>query len=182
MKQFKFYALVLLGIMLSINQVWAKSVTFTPGTDDTSTAKDGVSITMSNTAGGSGYYQAYASSDMVVSSTNGNITSISFTCTASGTSKYGPGNFTANTGTYTYDGTAGSWNGDAASVTLSASAQVRMYAITITYGTSTTYTDVFSYINLPSSVIVSRVSIAQSSPLPSRDHPVSTLDIPVALR
>ena len=82
MKCVKLFALISL-LFIGLGHAWGKNVTFTPGTDNTATAKSGVTISMSNTTGDNGYYQAYASSSMIVTSTAGNITAITFTCTAS---------------------------------------------------------------------------------------------------
>ena len=61
------------------------------------------------------------------------MTKIEFTCTASGTTKYGPGCFAALTG-YTYDGATGTWIGSADSVTFTAETNhVRITALTVTY-------------------------------------------------
>ena len=109
-------------------------MTFTPGTDtgSTSITKSGITATMS-TMDNASYYQIYASSSGTFSISDGLITKIEFTCTASGTSKYGPGNASANVGTYSYSGSTGTWTGSATSVTISSSAQVRMKSLIITY-------------------------------------------------
>ena len=60
------------------------------------------------------------------------ITKIVLTCTASGTSDYGPGKLSSSSG-YSYSGKVGTWTGSANSVTLSASAQVRMTQVVVTY-------------------------------------------------
>ena len=102
---------------------------------ETSITKGGITITASkfnNNEEGKYYYQCYASSAMTVSSTVGNITNIELTCTASGTAKYGPGNWDF-TG-YSYSGANGSWTGSAETVEFgNASQQVRMTLITVTY-------------------------------------------------
>lgn len=102
---------------------------------ETSITKSGITITASkfnNNEEGKYYYQCYASSAMTVSSTVGNITNIELTCTASGTAKYGPGNWDF-TG-YSYSGANGSWTGSAETVEFgNASQQVRMTLITVTY-------------------------------------------------
>ena len=118
-------------------------VTFTPGTDtgETSVTKSNVTCTMT-TMNNASYYQIYANASGTFTCSAGNITKIEFTCTASGTSKYGPGNTSANVGSYSYSGTTGTWTGSASSVTLSSTAQVRMSSLTITYSggsSSTTY-------------------------------------------
>ncbi|MGI6231376.1 MAG: hypothetical protein ACOYJF_00815 [Prevotella sp.] len=95
-------------------------------------------VTISNTDGilGNGSeYRFYQNSTTTVTSTVGNITNIEFTCTASGTSKYGPGNFTSDAGSYTYSEKVGTWTGSAATVTFTASgAQVRATQIVVTIG------------------------------------------------
>ncbi len=59
------------------------------------------------------------------------ISAIEFTCTASGTSKYGPGCFTAQDG-YSYESNKGVWDGSATSVTFTASSdQVRASKIVV---------------------------------------------------
>lgn len=98
--------------------------------------KEGVTISTTQGILGSGtQYRAYKNYTFTVSVAEGNITKIEMTCTASGTAKYGPGNFTdATSGTYTYAGTVGTWTGSAESVTMTASlAQVRMTEIKVTY-------------------------------------------------
>lgn len=122
------------------------TVTFTAGTDkgadngtagtDVTVTKDGITITASNgVLGRTDNYRFYKGSTATFASTVGNITKVVFTCTTSGTSQYGPGNFESpSAGSYNYDGTAGTWTGDAASFTLTASgAQVRATKIEVTY-------------------------------------------------
>ena len=127
----------------SFNPAWGDEVTFTPGTDTgaTSVTKDNVTATMT-TMNNSSYYQIYANQSGTFSCSNGNITKIEFTCTASGTSKYGPGNSSANVGSYSYSGSKGTWTGNAASVTISSTAQVRMTSLTITYTPAVTSYDI----------------------------------------
>ena len=110
------------------------------GAKDVSITKDGITLhsTGSDIAGVYGRtdnYRFYKNSTLEVSSTVGNITKVVFTCTANGTNKYGPGNFTApSTGTYSYSGKTGTWTGDAASFTLTASgSQVRATKVEVTY-------------------------------------------------
>lgn len=121
------------------------AVTFTPGTETgaTSVTKSNVTCTMTTMNNGS-YYQIYANQSGTFSCSAGNITKIEFTCTASGTSKYGPGNASADVGTYSYSGSKGTWTGSASSVTISSTVQVRMSSLTVTYSggddpTPTTY-------------------------------------------
>ena len=130
--------LLLLCMIVGLGNAWATDVTFTPGTDtgDKSVTKSGVTCTMS-TMNNTSYYQIYANSSGTFSMTSGTITKIEFTCTASGTSKYGPGNASANVGSYKYSGSTGTWTGSASSVTISSTAQVRMSSLTITYTPAT---------------------------------------------
>ena len=132
--------LLLCALIVGSSSVWATSVTFTAGTDtgESSVTKDGVTVSMS-TMQRDDNYRTYANTDMTVSSTVGNISSIIITCTGSGTANYGPGKF-SGTG-YTYSGTTGTWTGSATTVTLSASAQVRITEIVVTLeGSGTSYT------------------------------------------
>ena len=110
------------------------SVTFTPGTDtaETTITKDGIKVEMT-TMNNASYYQVYANQSMTVSSSTHTITGISFSCTASGTSKYGPGNASANVGSYSYSESSGTWEGSASSVTISSTAQIRMTTLTVYY-------------------------------------------------
>lgn len=96
---------------------------------------DSSSTTNAGDYGNGKQYRFYKNSTLEVSSTVGNITKVVFTCTASGTTKYGPGNFTGpSTGAYSYSGTTGTWTGDAASFTLTASeGQVRATKVEVTY-------------------------------------------------
>jgi hypothetical protein len=98
--------------------------------------KDGVTIsTTQGTLGSGTQYRAYKNQTFTVSVAEGNITKIELTCTASGTAKEGPGNFTdATSGTYTFSGKVGTWTGSASEVTMKASQnQVRMTEIKVTY-------------------------------------------------
>lgn len=106
---------------------------------EVSITKDGVTIATTQGIFGNGLqYRIYKSQTFTATSTEGNIQKIEFTCTASGTAKYGPGCFTDPTaGTYTYDDKVGTWVGDAASVSLTASLnQVRATKIVVTIGSA----------------------------------------------
>lgn len=85
------------------------------------------------------HYRIYKNQTLTVTSTVGNIAKIEFTCTANGDEKYGPGCFTASTGEYGHDGAAvGTWTGDAATITFTASAnQVRATQIVVTLASAT---------------------------------------------
>lgn len=107
-------------------------VEFVRGTDTgaTSVTKSGVTATLS-TMNDSRYYQIYAGESGTFTC-EANILKIEFTCTASGTNKYGPGNTSADVGSYSYDGNTGTWTGSAKSVALTSTAQVRMLTLVVT--------------------------------------------------
>ena len=133
--------LTLLTLFFGVGWAAEVTVTFTPGTDigATSVTKNGVTATMT-TMNNASYYQIYANQSGTITCSNGNIVKIEFTCTASGTNKYGPGNVSADVGSYTYSDNKGTWTGSSSSVTLSSTAQVRMTSLSVTYegsGTST---------------------------------------------
>lgn len=118
------------------------TVTFVPGTDvssNTSIEKDGITLT-ATTFDNASYYQTYSGQNLKVESTVGNITKIEITCTASGTSKYGPGCYSLSsnsTGSYTYSGEVGTWTGNTSSaISFGTSAQVRMTQVVVTYSSS----------------------------------------------
>ena len=100
--------------------------------------KDGVTISVAPTGsfGNGQQYRVYKGATFTVTSTVGNITKVEITCSASGEEKYGPGCFTdATPGSYNYEGTVGTWTGNAASFSMTASTnQVRMTEIKVTIG------------------------------------------------
>ncbi len=108
------------------------TVTFVAGEDtgDTSVTKEGITVSMS-TMSRDDNYRTYSGTSMTVASTVGNITKIEITCTGSDDANYGPGKFSGDG--YTYSGNIGTWTGSAKNVSLSASAQVRITEITVTY-------------------------------------------------
>lgn len=125
------------------------TVTFTAGTDKGSCAsttdspagadqvtKDGVTIATTNGAFAAAQYRIFKGQTFTATSTVGKITSIVFTCTANGTSKYGPGCFeNQGAGSYSFSpaGNTGMWEGEADSVILKASSnQVRCTEIVVT--------------------------------------------------
>lgn len=105
--------------------------------------KNGVTIQTSNGAFAAtdyntkaAQYRIYKSATFTVSSTVGNITKVVITCTANGSAKYGPGCFTGDN--YTSTGKEGTWSGNAASLTLTASSnQVRATKVEVTIGGET---------------------------------------------
>lgn len=87
---------------------------------DTETSKNGVSFGCSDISSTDGF-KFYKSSSTTFSVANGVIKKIEFTCTASGTTKYGPGCFGEGAPSgYTYSGTIGTWEGSATSVNFAA--------------------------------------------------------------
>ena len=95
--------------------------------------KDGVTlaVTQGNFGNGS-QFRIFKGHSITVSAESGNVTSIVFTCTASNTTKYGPGCFAQLDG-YTYDEKVGTWVGSAPEVTFSAALnQVRATKIEVT--------------------------------------------------
>lgn len=115
---------------------WGETVTFTAGTDtgETSVTKDGITVSMS-TMSRTDNYRTYSNSDMTVSSSFGNITKVEITCTGSGES-YSPKLFSlpdGSLGEYSYDNNIGTWSGSASTLSLHASAQVRITQIVVTY-------------------------------------------------
>ena len=100
---------------------------------------------------------------MTVTSDAGDITKVVVTCTGSGDNNYAPGKF-SGTG-YTYSGTVGTWEGSAKTVTLSASAQVRITKIVVTYsqGGSSTQTCATPTFSVESGVYTSARSVSLAS-------------------
>ena len=119
------------------------SVTFVAGVDNASSennttiTKNGITLT-ATTFDNTSYYQTFANATFKAVSTQGKIKSIVFTCTKNGKAQYGPGNYSVpedGVGTYTFEteGPTGTWTGSAAEVVLSASQQVRMTKVVVTY-------------------------------------------------
>ena len=106
--------------------------------------KNGVTIQTSNGAFAAtdyntkaAQYRIYKSATFTVSSTVGNITKVVITCTANGSAKHGPGCFTGDNYTAS-TGKEGTWSGNAASLTLTASNnQVRATKVEVTIGGET---------------------------------------------
>ena len=99
--------------------------------------KNGVTIQTSNGAFAAAQYRIYKSATFTVSSTVGNITKVVITCTADGSAKYGPGCFTGDNYTAS-TGKEGTWSGNAAKLTLTASNnQVRATKVEVTIGGET---------------------------------------------
>lgn len=95
--------------------------------------KSGLTVAISNGLVNDTQIRVYKNA--TITFTAAKIKSIEFTCTANGAAQYGPGSFGELTG-YTFEqaGPKGTWTGDSASVTLTASSnQVRITQIVITY-------------------------------------------------
>ena len=144
MKKFTLFFSALLFSMMS----FAGVVTFdadadkgNAGTDHNNPAaysitKDGVTITVTSgiigTYNNENHYRIYKNQTLTVTSTVGNVKKVTFTCTANGDAKYGPGCFTWSTGEYSYSGATGTWTGDASEVVFTASTnQVRASQIVV---------------------------------------------------
>ena len=133
----------LLALALLTMSAWGETiVTFTPGDPAGTTtadktpdemASDGITVSCDNAAfGRTDNYRFYAGSTATITSTVGNITKIEITCTATGTNNYGPGNSTYTEGTYTTEGTVGTWTGEATTVQFTTSKQIRCTKIVFT--------------------------------------------------
>lgn len=79
-------------------------------------------VTMCCTSGvfNQAQFRFYKYSVTTFTSTCGDIIKIVFTCTTEGESQYGPGCFTPDSGTYTYQGKTGLWEGAATQVSFTA--------------------------------------------------------------
>lgn len=139
--------LFLLLCVVGMGNAWGEEVTVTfdasidISSEATKLTKDAITIKATVLNGTKGYYQTYKSQDITISCTNGNITKIVFTCTASGDKQYGPGCYKEKSGNYSTSDKVGTWTGNAASVTLTASSnQVRMTKIDVTYVVDTSIT------------------------------------------
>ena len=139
--------LCLLLCIVGIGNAWGEEVTVTfdasidISSEATKLTKDAITIKATVLNGTKGFYQTYKSQDITISCTNGNITKIVFTCTASGDKQYGPGCYKKKSGNYSTSDKVGTWTGNAASVTLTASSeQVRMTKIDVTYVVDTSIT------------------------------------------
>ena len=140
---------LLLSAMLFSMMSFAGVVTFdadvdqgNAGTDSNSAAayqisKGGVTLDVSQgilgTYNNEMHYRIYKNQTLTINSTVGNITKVEFTCTAKDDAKYGPSGFSVDGGSYSYSGEVGTWTGNMAAVTFTASiAQVRASQIVVT--------------------------------------------------
>lgn len=99
--------------------------------------KDDVTITVSNGCMAlDNHYRCYADANMTFTSAGNKIVKVEITCTAKGDAKYGPGCFANPTeGVYDYstDKNVGTWIGNTDSFTLTATKQVRITKVVVTY-------------------------------------------------
>ena len=142
------WLLVVAFATLSV-QLWATDVEFTPAnctdmdnSEGTQTqTRSSVELEFYGVNNGDDL-RTYKSRTLTITAPSGyNITSIVITCSASGTSKGGPGCFGAGAPSgYSYDGDEGTWTGSAASVEFyTTDNQVRATSILVTITASTTY-------------------------------------------
>lgn len=140
-------ALMLMYSSMFAQKIITLNATDYEGGEQSTVTKDVVTLTVdegTSTSGpgnlnNGGQFRIYKGNILTVSSSNGTITKIVFTCTANGTTKYGPGCFKAQEG-YTYEktGKTGTWVGSASSVEFTAeSNQVRATTIEITISDGT---------------------------------------------
>ena len=138
-------------LTLSIGVVWATETTLDLSDSNTYTVvASGTSSSGSTTTITSGditvtsdkgyldnsnhHIRIYSGGKLTISSSSGNITKVVITCTAQNSSNYGPGKLKCDIeANYTYSGYDGTWTGNASSVTLNATAQVRFTKIVVTY-------------------------------------------------
>ena len=114
------------------NSSWTSTAGAQTGTVEGVTVAVTNGITGSTSAEGA-TMRIYKDATLTISSAS-NISKIEFTCTANGTTKYGPGCFAAQDG-YSYEGKVGTWIGSATSVSFTASSnQVRATQIVVTLG------------------------------------------------
>ena len=142
-RMLRFAAAFLLLLTIGVGNVWGETVTFTPSnclswTSSTATQTEvlsGITLECSSAINNT-QLRLYIGSTTTISSTVGNITKVEITCTASGTSNYGPGKLSVKSGSagsYTYSDKIGTWTGNAATLSLTASAQSRATQIVVTY-------------------------------------------------
>jgi hypothetical protein len=97
--------------------------------------KDGVIMSVTASTVNDSQFRIFKGMTITFMGVGTQIKKIVFTCTANGTAKYGPGNFTGTGYTYEEEGNQGTWEGDASMVTLTAeTAQVRATSIVVTLG------------------------------------------------
>ncbi len=143
----KIFSLLMFALLTM--SAWAETtVTFVPGNplgnnqnaSDTNATMTLDGVTITSTLGAFGRNDNFRfGKDAVItfSSTVGNIIKVEITSTASYGSQYGPQNLTGDGYTAQSGSKVGTWTGDAASFTLSATAQVRANQIVVTISDAT---------------------------------------------
>ena len=142
----------LLTLALLTLSAWATTVTFdltaqgyANGDEVTTLTDDGVTLTFdkgSNSNAPKWYdngssVRMYGGNTLNVASTGDNITKVEFTFTGTGNTMNSTATATVDAGTYSEDGTTGTWTGDAASFTITrggSSGHARLTAISVTTG------------------------------------------------
>lgn len=138
-KFFSFFAALLFaGSMMAQVTITPENSSWTSTAGAQTGTVEGVTVAVTNGVTGStsaegATMRIYKDATLTISSAS-NISKIEFTCTANGTTKYGPGCFAAQDG-YSYEGKVGTWTGSATSVSFTASTnQVRATQIVVTLG------------------------------------------------
>ena len=137
-KTIRLLLIMFLTLTVTTN-AWGETVTFTPSNCTNWTSSqveqsqtiDGITLHSTKAANTSNQLRLYADNTHTITSTVGNITSVVFTCTANGTSNYGPGKMTGD-GYVAGTGKTGEWTGNSAKVTLKGG-QSRCTSIVVTY-------------------------------------------------
>lgn len=130
-------AMIGINVMAEATEITILPTDFEAATSaNYSTEKDGVTVSVTASTVTNDQLRIFKNQTITISSTVGNMTKVVFTCTANGTAKYGPGCFEEHEGyTFEANGKVGTWEGDAASLTLKASSdQVRVTEIVVTIG------------------------------------------------
>ncbi len=131
---------MLVAILLcGAGSAWGDEVVILPSdgtaisSADYTITKSPINVTVVGSTLTSDQIRIFKNKTITISSVSATITGIEFTCTANGTSQYGPGCFAALDG-YSYSGKIGTWSGNSSSVTFTAETnQVRATQIKVTY-------------------------------------------------
>ena len=148
----RFMLVLLLSTVWCVGGYSQETVTFTAGTDkgtETTLTKGCITISTESKKGNLSFddnYRSYSGGYITITSNEGLIKKVVFTCTAKNSAKYGPGNFKTNVVQYSYSGKKGTWQGSSDKIIFSSSQQVRMTTIAVTYesskkSTTTTFVD-----------------------------------------
>lgn len=148
----RFMLVLLLSTVWCVGGYSQETVTFTAGTDkgtETTLTKGCITISTESKKGNLSFddnYRSYSGGYITITSNEGLIKKVVFTCTAKNSAKYGPGNFKTNVVQYSYSGKKGTWQGSSDKIIFSSSQQVRMTTIAVTYEsskkpTTTTFVD-----------------------------------------